>query len=179
MATHIIAMNVVAPLAVWILPPARRWAARFSFGIATATIVQLAVLWGWHMPQAMRAAASHPAFGMAMHVSLFLSALLFWATVFEQHVQTPWRPIAALLVTGKLFCLLGVLLVFAPRTLYMPMAGDAAANGGQALADQHLAGLLMIVACPLSYVLGSVIIVRRWIVRDEVSGGWSFIRPEA
>lgn len=55
----------------------------------------------------------------------------------------------ALLLTGKLACLLGALLIFAPRELYR-------LHGLPSLEDQQLAGLLMITACPLSYVVAGV-----------------------
>jgi putative membrane protein len=77
----------------------------------------------------------------------------------------------ALLITGKLFCLLAALLVFSPRVLYpdalaahrhAPVAADL-------LSDQHLAGLLMLVLCPLTYVLAGVLIAERWLreLRDD------------
>jgi putative membrane protein len=74
----------------------------------------------------------------------------------------------ALIVSGKFACLLGVLLIFAPRPLFEPHA----AHVGQAthtalMADQHLAGLLMIAACPLSYVLTAVILAARAVTRLE------------
>jgi putative membrane protein len=59
--------------------------------------------------------------------------------------------VLALLLTGKLTCLLAVLLVFAPRALY-PHA---------ALADQQFAGLLMLAACPLSYLGAALVITLR------------------
>jgi putative membrane protein len=71
-----------------------------------------------------------------------------------------WLAMGALLITGKLFCLLGVLLVFTPRLIYPELASvrDAAA-----LSDQQLAGLTMIVACPASYVLAGIVIAWRWL----------------
>jgi putative membrane protein len=59
------------------------------------------------------------------------------------------------LLTGKLSCLLGALLIFAPRILYTSgHQHSAMAN----LTDQQLAGLLMIIACPLSYVTAGVVL---------------------
>jgi putative membrane protein len=96
-----------------------------------------------------------------MQLSLFASALWFWLAVIADRGAFRWRALFALLMTGKLFCLLGVLLVFAPRLLY----GDQATGHSwhtpvtpHAFADQHLAGLLMLVVCPLTYVLAAVVI---------------------
>jgi putative membrane protein len=66
-----------------------------------------------------------------------------------------------LLVTGKLFCLLGALLVFAPRSLYLLQNGHEAHFGPITIEDQQLAGLLMLLACPLSYLLAGVVIASR------------------
>ena len=79
--------------------------------------------------------------------------MIFWlsACLSEFLVQW-WQAILALLVTGKLACLLGALLVFAPRPIY------AGPHHGFDLADQQMAGLLMLAACPMSYVLAGIVI---------------------
>lgn len=89
-----------------------------------------------------------------MHGSLFLAALAFWVLLLDMMERSGWQAILGLLLTGKLACLLGALLIFAARPLY----SDAA------LADQQLAGLLMITACPLSYIAAGVVIAARLIV---------------
>lgn len=87
-----------------------------------------------------------------MHASMFGAALWFWLSLIRLRPALEWQGILALLITGKLACLLAGLLVFAPRAL---LAGHHQAE--QALDDQHLAGLLMILACPASYVLAGVL----------------------
>jgi len=93
---------------------------------------------------------------LLMQATLFFSALWFWLTVFNQTGEHLWRAVIALLLTGKLFCLMAVLLIFAPRVLYgmtaMPIE----------LADQQLAGLLMVTVCPITYVLAAVVLISRW-----------------
>jgi len=93
---------------------------------------------------------------LLMQATLFFSALWFWLTVFNQTGEHLWRAVIALLLTGKLFCLIAVLLIFAPRVLYgmtaMPIE----------LADQQLAGLLMVTVCPITYVLAAVVLISRW-----------------
>jgi putative membrane protein len=49
-----------------------------------------------------------------------------------------------------------VLITFAPRAIY----GHAHAG---ALADQQLGGLIMLIVCPLTYILAAVVIVTRWL----------------
>ena len=165
MAIHIATMNVVAPAAICIF---RHYAATSpKIGqppwLAAATSTQLAALWFWHAPGAMQFAMTTTGGHLLMQASLLFSALWFWHCVFG---AARWRSILALLITAKLFCLLGVLLAFAPRAIYpilhameqhrMPLAA--------AIADQQLAGLLMLIACPLTYLVAGVAITTRWIL---------------
>ena len=171
MAVHILAMNVAAPLtilAVRSLMPAHSHGSACQ-GIATATMVQLVVLWGWHSPPALQFALVSTAGSLAMQLSLLLSALWFWLCVMSAAKASRWRALLALLATGKLFCLLGVLLTFAPRPLYPVIAGKHA-HLGAALSDQQLAGLLMLVACPLTYVVAGVVIAALWILENQDNG---------
>ena len=96
-----------------------------------------------------------------MHAVLSLSALLFWTCLLSLPDARRWHAIPALLLTGKLVCLLAALLVFAPRMLYGDHAHDLAA-----LDDQRLAGLLMIAACPLSYLVAAIMITVALVCRD-------------
>jgi len=163
MAQHIVLMNLVAPLAVVVMlkqlrqrridiPDPGKW-------IAPATVLKLGLLWFWHAP-ALQALHS-PLMHWAMMASLGASALLFWWAVLAPG-ERRWRALLALLTTSKLFCLLGVLLTFSPRPLY---AGGHGAHGMAAdlLADQHLAGLLMLIACPATYLVAAVILAARWL----------------
>lgn len=162
MAVHILLMNLLAPLAAPLLVRrAPRW---LSGALGAATLVQLLLLWSLHLP-AVTAAAHGALPHAAMQALLFAAALWFWLAVFAVGGERRWRALLALLVTSKLFCLLGVLLTFAPRALYAHGPGH-----GAALADQQLAGLLMIVACPASYLLAAVVIAVRWLRLLERDG---------
>jgi putative membrane protein len=55
-----------------------------------------------------------------------------------------------------------VLLTFSPRALYV-----ASSHAGHRLDDQQLAGLLMITACPLSYLVAAVVIVARFVTNPS------------
>jgi putative membrane protein len=177
MATHILAMNVAAPLLVLatrriLAESVKTW---LQGSIAPASAIQIVLLWGWHLPGSFAFAAASSASMAAMHISLFAVALWFWASVVVEAEKSRWRSLGALLITGKLFCLLGVLLAFAPRPLYAEAAvthgmGHMAMN---LLPDQQLAGLLMLVACPLTYVLAGIIIAARWIADIERTPSWS------
>lgn len=167
MAAHILLMDAAAPLlALCLLGSAAAAGARSIAcrSLALPTVLQLALLWIWHSPAAMSLATASHGGHLAMQSTLFAAAMWFWLAVLGLQGADRWRSILALLVTGKLFCLLGAILVFSPRLLY-PAAGHAhdVLTHEQALADQHLAGLLMLAACPISYVLAGLIIAARWV----------------
>ncbi len=161
MVAHIASMTVVAPLAVVginsrfgkLLPEAS------AALLWLATLSQMAMLWAAHTPSVHHAAQVSLLAQTALHVALFGSALAFWSCIVT--TSSPWQAMLALLVSGKLACLLGALLIFAPRLLFDGSASahgsHAMAFGQAALADQQLAGLLMIIACPLSYVLTAIV----------------------
>lgn len=163
MAGHIIVMNLAAPAIAWLF---RTRLASLAGGahparqLLLATLLQLAIFFLWHSPPAMAAAMHSAPLGLAMLAILFAVAVWFWTCIFETVRQDRMEAIAALLVTGKLVCLIAVLLVFAPRLIYPGMAMHTAAMG-----DQQLAGLLMLSACPLTYVGASIYVIARWFSR--------------
>lgn len=162
MAIHIGLMNVAAPLAALLLMQravvgARAWATPSVLWIAT--FAQLAILWASHSPSVHHSLQAMSAGVMALHALLFFVALAFWLSVLRAAAY-PWQAMLALLVSGKFACLLGVLLTFAPRPLFASVHARHLREE-VLLADQHLAGLLMIAACPLSYVLTAIVLAVR------------------
>ncbi|TRW96135.1 cytochrome c oxidase assembly protein [Candidatus Methylobacter oryzae] len=159
MIIHMALMTAAAPILALKL---RYLSSQQSASVSTlvaAIILQLALLFAWHSPPGIRLAMAGGHGGaLLMQASLLFSALWFWLTIFSQTGEHLWRSVIALLLTGKLFCLIAVLLVFAPRVLY----GLGAANIPIELADQQLAGLLMVTVCPLTYVLAAIVLICRW-----------------
>jgi len=171
MGLHILAMNVAAPLLAALI--VARWrvsGARVSL-LWISTLAQIASLWAAHAPAVQSLALAHPAPQLAMHAALLLAALAFWTAMLSLSGAQRWHAIPALLLTGKLACLLAVLLVFAPRAIYGGHLHAAQASA-QALADQHLAGLLMIAACPLSYLIAAIVITVQLIREPMRDVGW-------
>lgn len=164
MVQHLVLMNLAAPLLVHVLrdritlPLWRTW--------PFATALQLALLWGWHTPPTLPAAMTSVGLMALMHLSLISAATWFWAAILLAPPEGKWRAIFALLVTGKLFCLLGALLVFSPRNLF---AASHLHYGTANLDDQQMAGLIMLVACPLTYVLAGIVISARWFLTLEAN----------
>lgn len=172
MAEHVFLMNVAAPLAAlgvqhFISAPRQPFQTGWMAG---AALTQILALWTWHAPGAYAASVEGAIPHAAMRLTLFAAAFWFWAEVLAVRGPDRWRSLLALLTTGKLFCLLGALFLFAPRTLY-DLHGHTPAMTGASLADQQLAGLIMLAACPMSYVLAGVIIAACWLY--EMSGAAS------
>jgi putative membrane protein len=165
MAIHILLMNVVAPLLA--LAVNRRFGGRLPLPkLYPAVIAQLLVLWAWHAPPALHIGMQSHVLHLIMLASFLTCALWFWLAILSIKADHRWRAILALLITSKLFCLLGALLVFAPRALYpdLPIVHPPGAMHQieDALADQQLAGLFMLVACPATYILAGIVIAARW-----------------
>jgi putative membrane protein len=162
MIVHIVLMNVAAPVLASLLLKSRYASIKnASLSMLSAAIaVQALLLFAWHSPPGIGLAMDSRSVALFMQITLLLSALWFWLAVFNQTGKHLWRGVLALLLTGKLFCLLAILLIFAPRVLFgvtganMPMVVE--------LADQQFAGLLMVTVCPITYVLAAVALIVRW-----------------
>ena len=78
----------------------------------------------------------------------------------------PWylsRTIWASLVTVMMAMgLLGALLTFAPRLLYPAYTNRILLVGGDAIADQQLAGLVMWVPASVPYLAMGLLLARAW-----------------
>ncbi|MBU2531574.1 MAG: cytochrome c oxidase assembly protein [Alphaproteobacteria bacterium] len=171
MLQHIVIMNLLAPLIAHMLAGIALVRCQEKYAprrLAMAMTFQLLALWLWHAPPLHHAAMASPSLHAVMILSLLGASLWFWIEVFSHRGSARWRVLVALLVTGKLFCLLGALLTFAPNPLYMPVSviagpGHPALAVSAAIADQQAAGLLMLAACPLTYILAGIVIAARWL----------------
>ena len=165
MSGHIALMSVAAPICaamLWLALPAPRQHQANDKALWALTIGQMVLLWVWHVPPVHAATMIFPWLEILLYGLLFCIACLFWFSVLSS-TGGRWQSIFALLATAKLACLLGALLVFSPRLLYplplsVPQHTMHPAAERPDLADQHFAGLLMIAACPLSYLLAGVVL---------------------
>ena len=203
MAQHMVLMALVPPLLLAGLPGAvglaalpsawsRRIAAPLSSGpgrrawqLATGatlvTLLQTAVMWGWHLPAAMELALRNEAVHYAMHLCFMLAGLLFWASLLRS-LREPQlgagSAVAAIVTTMMQMGLLSALLVFASRPLYPWYFDRAPALGLSALEDQQLAGLIMWVPSALPYLIGGLMLVAAWLARSERRSIQDERRPE-
>lgn len=166
MTGHIIAMNVAAPAAAWLFLGARHKTGSKGglHRLLIATALQLFVFFLWHSPPAMALSMQSPVARLGMLFTLFAVSSWFWSVIFEAVARNRFEAVGALLLTGKLVCLIAVLFVFAPRFLY-PGMGHGGAMHMAMMGDQQLAGLLMLSACPLTYVGACIYIVATWLSR--------------
>jgi len=157
MALHIGLMNVAAPLLAAVLVHRTGSGSGRAAALWLIAAAQIILLWAWHAPALQQQTAHSHLLQWVMHGSLFLIALCFWHALLRLPAAVRWQAIPVLLLTGKLACLLAALMIFAPRVLYTSPHADAAHWAITTLEDQQLAGLLMITACPLSYLVAGVV----------------------
>ena len=155
MIMHIALMSVLAPAIAIAIGGRSRLPGSVRDSLASATALQLGVFLAWHTPAGLEIAMASAAAQFAMHTMLLVSAIWFWRAVIATARSAPWWAAGALILTGKIVCLVAALLVFAPRLLYSAMAATPT--------DQQLAGLIMLVACPATYIGAATVIVARWL----------------
>lgn len=155
MAGHMIAVAIAAPLLAFGLAdsrfdPARRWPQTVT--PLAMSLVELATVWGWHLPALRMLADTHLA-AMIVEQAMFLAAgWLLWAAVLGTRPDRRAAGVGALLLTSMHMTLLGALIGLAPRPLYPAMAHGM----HDALADQQLGGVVMLMIGATSYFLGGL-----------------------
>lgn len=170
MTGHMIAVAISAPLLAFglaggLLDPARRWP-RVVMPMAMMLFELLAV-WSWHLPALRGLAVEVPAIAAAEHASFLAAGLLLWSAAI--HAPNRAAGIGALLLTSMHMTLLGVLIGLAPRPLYAAHH-HTAPFGLDALADQQLGGVAMLVIGGASYLLGGLALLAGLLkVRPETS----------
>jgi cytochrome c oxidase assembly factor CtaG len=146
-------MRLPATDAVWGLLSAGR----------TATILHGMAIWGWHAPLLFDAAVSNLVLHRLQHLSFFLTAVLFWWSVFRRSETgaAAWHVFITMLHTS----VLGALMALAPHLLYREQQEAAAAWGLTPLEDQQLAGVIMWVPAGTIYAGAALTLIALWITR--------------
>ena len=164
MAAHMAAVAVAAPLVAWGIAgtaadPATRWPNIVA--PLAMSLVELVVVWGWHIPAARAFAASGP-IGLVLEQAMFFAAgLLLWsACLGAQDSDNSGRRAAgvgALLLTTMHMTLLGVLVTLAPRPLFDHHGHSLL--GLDPMFDQQLAGVVMLLVGGGSYLIGGLLLL--------------------
>lgn len=150
MAGHMVAVAVAAPALAWglsgsRLDPARRWPR--AAGPMVAMVVELAVVWGWHLPAPRALADGGGGWFVVEQASFLMAGLWLWSAVLGVGRERRAAGVGALLLTSMHMTLLGALVGLAPRTLYGHSHG---------LQDQQLGGVVMLMIGAGSYLLGGL-----------------------
>src|SRR3546814_6667894 len=123
------------------------------------SLIELLVVWGWHLPAA-RAFAAGTAAGLFLEQAMFLMAgLLLWSACLGTRDSGDsarrGAGIIALLLTTMHMTLLGALIALAPRTLFGTTGFTCFGVTLSPLVDQHLGGVVMLLVGAGSYLLRS------------------------
>ena len=180
MAMHMGLVAVAAPLlaaalADSALDPARRWPQGWMaapWWALFASLLEFLLVWAWHAPALHLLGRDSATAMLAEQASFLLAGLLLWVAALGQgRVPSPGRTAAgalALLLTATHMTLLGVLLAMSSRVLYAHAGHGAPAD---ALHDQHVGGVLMLVIGGLSYMAGALVLLQRLLhPRQEAHG---------
>ena len=156
-AHHLVVLAVAAPAlaAGW---PLRRPAPVVAF-LATALALIL-----WHLPAAYSRAWDSALVYWTLQLLLLSGAWALWSVILTRAEDAPARLVTGVTLAlglGSVMSLLGALLTFAPRPLYIEHLTTSAAWGMSPLADQQAAGLVMWVPGMLLMSAGLALAARR------------------
>jgi cytochrome c oxidase assembly factor CtaG len=144
-----------------------RWAQVAAVILSSPLLVFLAYnagLAGWHWPQAYEAALARPALHALEHAVFFGGAMAFWWLVLEPLPAglraSPHALIGLAIGTCMIGNVIAAALTVSSRVLYPTYAITAAAEGIDALADQHLGGAVMWVSGAIYFAVALVVLWR-------------------
>jgi putative copper resistance protein D len=167
MAQHLLIADLAAPLLLaglrnpvlaFFLPRellvavARRARLRAAFRTLRRPLVAVPlyalVLYGWHIGPAFEAAVEHPLVHVAQHASFIATGVLVWWSVLEPKRRVPrgalWK-IGHIVGARMLGMMLGMSFVVIRTPVYAGVYGSGERRGLEPLADQQLAGAMMVV----------------------------------
>ena len=145
MLRHMTLVAIAAPLLVLGLPALAR---ALTISPLVATVLEFAVVWGWHLPALHGLAYGSGLVFAAEQASFLLAGLLVWASALRAGHRLAGA--GAMLLTSMHMTLLGALLILAPRDLFAEVCGTL-----PDLTAQQLGGLLMLgIGTPIYLVAG-------------------------
>lgn len=194
MAQHLVLIQITAPLLLLgrpvqvflrALPPRRAgrltrlllrpaWSRRI-LNVLTAPLVATALanvaLVVWHFPALYeRAVLSQPVHDL-QHLSFFGTALLFWWPIIDpvprhHRVSGLWASLMVF-ITAVVSTVIGAILTLADDVLYAPYRYAVMPWGFTPMLDQQVAGLLMWIGGGTLYVAIILVLLARWLLREE------------
>jgi putative membrane protein len=152
----------------WKSPLASLW--RRLTEPVTATLVQAAVMWGWHAPILFDRALDSSGWHIAQHACFFLSSLLFWWAMLHPRGRSGGygTSAACLFVTSLIGGALGALMSFSSSPWYADYAAMGMTGIGlDPVDDQRLAGLIMWIPGGLVHGLAAIAMFYKWLKESE------------
>jgi cytochrome c oxidase assembly factor CtaG len=133
-----------------------------------ATVLHGVAIWAWHAPPLFDAAVTNLTIHRLQHLSFFVTAVLFWWSVFRRSESGAgaWHLFITMLHTSAL----GALMTLAPRVLYQAQTATSSNWGFTPLQDQQLAGLIMWVPAGTIYAGAALALMAVWISRSGPDG---------
>jgi putative membrane protein len=145
----------------------RCWQGLVSAG--TAWALHALALWIWHVPPFFNAAVLNRGIHDMQHLTFLLTALVFWAALFdERRRERQGVAILYLFTTTVHTSILGALITFAGHPWYASYLQMSTQWHLTALEDQQLGGLIMWVPGSLVYVGAALVLLARWIAAPPV-----------
>ena len=136
----------------------------------TATLIQGAVMWGWHAPPLFDRALDSFGWHITQHACFFLSSLLFWwAMLHPRERRTGYGVSAAcLFATSLIGGALGALMSLSSSPWYADYAAMGMTGIGlDPVDDQRLAGLIMWIPGGLVHGVAAILMFYKWLKASE------------
>ncbi|HTM04164.1 MAG TPA: cytochrome c oxidase assembly protein [Vicinamibacterales bacterium] len=134
-----------------------------------AWVLHGAVIWVWHLPGLYEWAIHNESVHAAQH-AMFIgtSALFWWGLIYGRYGRAGYGAAVFYVFTTAVHTgILGALLTFAGTPLYPSYVATAAARGGDPLADQQVAGLVMWIPAGIVLTLMGLALFMAWLGESE------------
>ncbi|WP_377296778.1 cytochrome c oxidase assembly protein [Rhizobium sp. SGZ-381] len=176
MITHMAVVAGAAPLLALSISGSRydRVATSRMLTPLTASLIELIVVWGWHLP-ALRALSESSAVFRMLEQACFLTAgLILWLSCFggsgEARDERRLGGTLGLLFTTMHMTLLGALLALSPRPLYGDGLVTCFGTTLSAGEDQQVGGVVMLMVGAAVYLAGGVALLARTLNAPQTTG---------
>jgi putative membrane protein len=133
---------------------------------ALAGLVFAVVMWAWHLPALYNATFHSTGVYWTMHATMLLAALWLWSATLRRNSQPLFWNLLTILGTMLQMSLLGALLTFAAKPLYLVHASTTWSWGLSPLEDQQLGGLLIWVIGGVLVMAWAVLIFAEYLMRE-------------
>ncbi len=132
------------------------------------------VMWAWHMPALYDATFQSTLLYWTMHITMLIAAVWLWWATLQSNSQALFWNLSTIVVTMLQMGLLGAVLTFAAKPLYVVHASTTWSWGLSPLADQQLGGLFMWVVGVLLVMAWAVLIFAKYLMQEDA---WDPLLP--